>query len=89
MLIKSNLLCSYLIYILKHNKNEMKTFEKNRLTIYTSDLQRITGRSERTCQRIINEIKDMFGLNKRQLVTVRHASEYLGIPVSEIHPFIR
>lgn len=67
----------------------MKPFDKNRLVIYTSDLQRITGRSERTCQRIINEIKDMFGLNKRQLVTVHHASEYLGIPLSDIHHFIR
>ncbi|MBL1409154.1 hypothetical protein [Sphingobacterium faecale] len=61
----------------------------NRMTVYPSDLQKITGRSERTCQRIINKIKDMFGLGKQQLVTVHQASEYLGIPVSDMYSFMR
>lgn len=67
----------------------MKYTFNNRLTVFPSDLQRITGRSERTCQRIINEIKKMFGLNKRQLVTVKLASDYLGIPTSEIQSYLR
>ena len=61
----------------------------SRIAVYPADLQRITGRSERTCQRILNKIRDMFGLQKRQHVTVCQASEYLGIPISEIYPFIR
>lgn len=60
-----------------------------RLTVYPSDLQKITGRSERTCQRLINKIRDMFGLGRQQLVTVHQASEYLGIPMTEMYSFIR
>ncbi|WP_164122674.1 hypothetical protein [Sphingobacterium sp. xlx-130] len=53
-----------------------------RLTVYPSDHQKITGRSERTCQRLINKIRDMFGLGRQQLVTIHLASEYLGIPMN-------
>ncbi len=60
-----------------------------RLAVYPSDLQRMTGQSVRTCQRLLNKIRDMFGLGKRQLVTVYHASEYLGIPVRDMSRFIR
>ena len=60
-----------------------------RLTVYPSDLQKITGRSERTCQRLMNKIRDMFGLGRQQLVTVHQASEYLGIPMNDMYSFIR
>lgn len=60
-----------------------------RLAVYPSDLQRITGQSVRTCQRILNKIRDMFGLQKRQYVTVYQASEYFGIPVSDITRYVR
>ena len=60
-----------------------------RLAVYPTDLQRITGLSERTCQRLINKIRDMFGLRKHQHVTVYQASDYLGIPVAELSVFMR
>lgn len=60
-----------------------------RLAVYPADLQRITGQSERTCQRLINKIRDMFGLGKHQHVTVYQASDYLGIPVAELSVFMR
>jgi len=60
-----------------------------RLAVYPSDLQRITGQSERTCQRLINKIRDMFGLDRHQHVTVYQASDYLGIPVAELSRFMR
>jgi len=60
-----------------------------RLAVYPADLQRITGQSERTCQRLINKIRDMFGLRKHQHVTVYQASDYLGIPVAELSVFMR
>jgi len=59
-----------------------------RLAVYTSDLRRITGLSERTCQRLLNKIRDMFGLGKHQHVTVYQASDYLGIPVAELSVFM-
>ncbi|WP_211657569.1 hypothetical protein [Parapedobacter composti] len=60
----------------------------SRLAVYPADLQRITGQSERTCQRLLNKIRDMFGLDRHQHVTVYQASEYLGIPVVEIIRFM-
>ncbi|NGF55824.1 hypothetical protein G5B00_04795 [Parapedobacter sp. SGR-10] len=60
-----------------------------RLAVYPSDLQRITGQSVRTCQRLLNKIRDMFGLDKGQHVTIYQASEYLGIPVVDMSRFIR
>ncbi|GGH00954.1 hypothetical protein GCM10007415_41150 [Parapedobacter pyrenivorans] len=66
----------------------METFLP-RLAVYPADLQRITGQSERTCQRLLNKIRDVFGLDKHQHVTVYQASDYLGIPVAEISHFMR
>ena len=60
-----------------------------RLAVFTSDLQRITGQSERTCQRTLQRIRDTFGLDKHQHVTVYQASEYLGIPVADISQFMQ
>jgi len=60
-----------------------------RLAVYPSNLQRITGQSVRTCQRLLNKIRDMFGLDKGQHVTIYQASEYLGIPVVDMSRFIR
>ena len=66
----------------------MKVMSLPRLAVYPADLQRITGQSERTCQRTLSKIRDMFGLDKHQHVTVYQASEYLGIPVAEISHFM-
>lgn len=60
-----------------------------RLAVYPSDLQRITGQSERTCQRLLNKIRDMFGLQKRQYVTVHQAAEYLGLSVVHVSKYVR
>jgi len=60
-----------------------------RLAVYPADLQRITGQSERTCQRLLNKIRDMFGLDKHQHVTFYQASDDLGIPVAELSRFMR
>lgn len=60
-----------------------------RLAVYSSDLQRITGQSMRTSQRLLNRMRDTFGLDRRQHVTIYQASEYLGIPVKDISSFIQ
>ncbi len=59
-----------------------------RLAVYPADLQRVTGQSERSCQRLLNKIRDMFGLDRHQHVTIYQASDYLGIPVAELSRFM-
>ncbi|PRD56301.1 hypothetical protein [Sphingobacterium gobiense] len=61
----------------------------SRLAVYVSDLQRMTGQSERNCRRLLNKIRDLFGLEKRQYVTIYQASEYTGMPVSEMIRFMK
>lgn len=55
-----------------------------RVLIYTSDVQRITGKSLRTCQRMINDLKIAQGKKKHQLSTFQEFCEYYSIDPSEI-----
>jgi pyridoxine 5'-phosphate synthase PdxJ len=60
-----------------------------RVTIYPSDIQRITGKGYRTSCRYLNEMKEDLGKDKKQFVTVSEFSDYSGIKKSEIEPHIK
>ncbi|WP_411274211.1 hypothetical protein [Daejeonella sp.] len=64
----------------------MKT---HRLFMYAADLMIISGKSERTCRRLLQNMKDHFGLEKRQQITFHQVAEFLCIPVDQILPYIR
>ncbi len=55
-----------------------------RVLIYTSDVQRITGKSLRTCQRMINDLKAAQGKKKHQLSTFSEFCEFYSIEITEI-----
>lgn len=59
-----------------------------RLFIYTSDLMLVNGKSEKTCRRLLQKMKDHFGLEKRQDLTYYQVCEYLRIPVDHFLPYI-
>lgn len=61
----------------------------HRIVFYTADLKLITGKSDRSCQRMMQFMRDFFALRKHHQVTVYHASEFLGIPVEQIIPYIK
>lgn len=61
----------------------------HRLSVFTADLQCITGKSMRSCQRHMQQIRDMFNLKKQQPVTVFHFAEYLDTNVSQIAAFLK
>jgi hypothetical protein len=65
------------------------TTPTHRIFFYTADLKQITGKGERTCQRMMQLIRDAFSLRKTQQVTVYHACEYLGLTIDQIYPFIK
>lgn len=60
-----------------------------RLFIYAADLMRISGKSERTCRRLLQTIREHFGLKKRQELTCYQLAEFLCIPVDQLFPYIR
>jgi len=61
----------------------------HRLCFYTADLKLMTGKSERSCQRILQLIRDCNGLQKHQPITVFYVCDYLGISLEKLLPFIR
>ncbi len=60
-----------------------------RLFMYAADLMKINGKSERTCRRLLQEIKERFGLGKGQNVTYHQVAEFLCLPVDQLFPYIR
>ena len=64
----------------------MKT---TRLFIYAADLMRISGKSERTCRRLLHTMREYFRLEKRQELTCHQVAEFLCIPVDQLFPYIR
>jgi hypothetical protein len=59
-----------------------------RACIYPKDIQCITGRSERYGRKLLNQIKDHFGKESHQFVTINEFSEYSGIEVDIINEYI-
>lgn len=57
--------------------------------MYAADLMKINGKSERTCRRLLQEIKERFGLGKGQNVTYHQVAEFLCLPVDQLFPYIR
>lgn len=60
-----------------------------RLFMYAADLMALNGKSERTCRRLLQKMKDRFGLAKRQDVTYHQVATFLGLPVDQLFPYIR
>jgi hypothetical protein len=60
-----------------------------RLFIYAADLMRLNGKSERTARRLLQSMKEHFGLGKRQELTYHQVAEFLCIPADQLFPYIR
>tara|TARA_R110002074_G_scaffold107769_2_gene232883 strand:- start:1607 stop:1804 length:198 start_codon:yes stop_codon:yes gene_type:complete len=52
---------------------------QKRACIYPKDIQRITGRSERYGRKLLNDVKNYFGKESYQFVTIKEFVEYSGI----------
>lgn len=63
--------------------------ETTRLFIYAADLMRISGKSERTSRRLLQSLREHFGLKKRQEITCYQLAEFLCVPVDQLIPYIR
>jgi hypothetical protein len=59
-----------------------------RTVIYPKDVQRITGKSERTGRRILERIREVHGKEKHQLITVSEFSSYIGIDTETVQEYL-
>ncbi len=64
----------------------MKIF---RSCIFPKDIQCITGRSERSGRRLLNEIRTHFGKDSHQFVTSEEFSEYSGININVVNEYLQ
>ena len=60
-----------------------------RICIYPKDIQIITGKSERQCRNIINDIKVFNKKQKHQLITIEEFCNYMGLDLNKIWVFIK
>jgi len=59
-----------------------------RTVIYPKDIQRITGKSERTGRRILEKIREIEGKEKHQVITVSEFANYLGIDAETVQNYL-
>jgi hypothetical protein len=59
-----------------------------RACIYPKDIQRITGRSERYCRKLINIIKEYLDKEPHQFITVKDFANYSGIEEDIINKYL-
>lgn len=61
----------------------------NRICIYTKDIQQITGKSDKTCRNILNQIRKQLNKEKHHQVTISELCNYLNLDVEEVKKNIR
>jgi hypothetical protein len=62
--------------------------EIRRTCIYTKDVQRITGKTERVSRKLIQTIKGKLQKEPHQFITIYEFSNYTGIDIEIISKYI-
>ncbi len=60
-----------------------------RIVIYAKDVEKITGRSLRTCYMILEKIKKHYRKSRYDFVTVREFCEFLHIDEELVKDYLR
>jgi hypothetical protein len=60
-----------------------------RICIYPKDIQRITGKSQKSGQRLLNKIKKELGKEKHQFITSEEFAKYSGISIKMIQEYLK
>jgi hypothetical protein len=61
---------------------------QKRSCIYPKDVQRITGKSERSGRRLLQKIKEELGKQGHQFVTIEEFASYTGLNSDLIREYI-
>ncbi|WP_211327235.1 hypothetical protein [Chitinophaga flava] len=60
----------------------------NRILIYAKDVMNITGRSERTARKILQQIRQAKGKKKGDMITVVEFCQFTGIDQQQVADFL-
>ncbi|NLR58898.1 hypothetical protein HGH93_12350 [Chitinophaga polysaccharea] len=61
----------------------------NRIVIYAKDVMNITGRSERTARKILQQVRKTNGKGRSAFVTVAEFCRYAGLEESSVQEFLK
>lgn len=61
----------------------------HRIVIYAKDIVKITGRSERTARKMLQQIRESNGKRRGDLVSVEEFCRYSGLKEESIHQFMK
>ncbi|MDG1729438.1 MAG: hypothetical protein P8I04_06155 [Algibacter sp.] len=61
---------------------------QKRACIYPKDIQRITGRSERYGRKLLKDIRNFFGKESYQFITIKEFAEYSGIEEEVVNKYL-
>jgi len=62
--------------------------EVKRICIYPKDIERITGKSERSGRRLLAQVRQHYQKNEKQLVSVEEFCQYTGLNYDRVKLFI-
>jgi hypothetical protein len=54
------------------------------MVIYTKDVQRIIGKSDRTARKLMNAIRKKLGKEKNQMITLGQFCDHTRLPEEEV-----
>ena len=61
---------------------------KTRMVIYAKDIQRITGKTDRSARNIIYALRQSLGKQKHQFISVREFCAFMKISEQEVAPYL-
>jgi hypothetical protein len=82
------ILDKYLILSIKHFKHFQKRMEITRSCIYPKDVQRITGKSEKSSRKLLQRIKKELNKEPHQFITTKEFSKHTGIDLETIKAYL-
>ncbi len=64
------------------------SIKTERVCIYPKDIQRITGKSEKSGQRLLQKIRKQLGKQEHQFITSKEFADYSGISLHVIQEYL-
>jgi len=66
----------------------MMKVKLNRICIYPKDVQRISGKSEKSHRCLLKKIREHLGKEKHQFITTEELANYTGISLELIQQYL-
>lgn len=66
----------------------MKQQLPKRITIYSQDVERLTGWSPRSARRLLQQIRDHLAKKEGEILTITEFCNYTGLTEEQIRPFM-